>query len=798
MSDAPPATVRLRPDPAPPQLAPALAALPVAVLLLDRDAMILHANPSATALLDLPGARSGRLSPFLRLAAGSQDFLDLTDAAARVAPGADVRLGPVHLRTATGRAVVADVHLSLHDAALRRTVAVVIDRTGWAEAESAMQAAREQLQARQRHVELLMTAARLGASMVVVCDASQRVEWINAAFESETGWTLEELRNRRLSVLQGAQTSDDAIATMRQALSAGEGFTRVELLNYRRDGQPYWAEVSVEPVRNADGRIDGYVGVAHNIDARRRAEIELAEREGILRGVFAAAPDAALVVRRDGTVAKANHHARELLALGDPQAAAGMPLRARLADEDRAAFDAAFQRALFGTPQTLDVSTLAGCACSAKLWPLWRRADTHAVLVVLVDQTELRAAEDRRRIVEATAAANQLRSEFLSRVSHELRTPLNAILGFAQLLGVGSRAERAEMVEHIMHAGRHLLALIDDVLDLSSAASGELRVSLADQQLVPVLLEVAGLQRQSAQQARVVIEIDAQERALAVRADPVRLRQVLANLVSNAVKYNVPGGRVVVSATRQQDGRIEIAVVDTGVGMTPAQQQALFQPFNRLGAEKRRISGTGIGLVITQSLVKAMGGQLTVASEPGRGSRFAFTLAAAAPGTPGKPLAPTLPVLAGTDRSWADELPSTVAAPFAGDEGEAREVLYIEDEPTNALLVSAALRTIPGVRLRVAPTIGEGVLAFAARPAQLVLLDMHLPDGHGLQALDQLRRLPNWDRPPVVALSADAERRHIAEALAAGVDDYVTKPVVVSALLDTVRRLLQRVRATAG
>jgi PAS domain S-box-containing protein len=778
------------------RLAPAWQALPLPVLLVRTDAMVVDANAAAAALLDLPSDGRRRLVPLTRFVTEAQVFLALRRAIASGEPTPAHGVGPARLRVGAQRVLVADLHVG-H--AAPHAVVVIAERRGWGEAEARLQQQQAEAGLQARRAQQVMIAAQLAGAQIVACDAQQRVEWVNPAFEQATGWPLDELRGQRLSVLHGPATDPDAVNTMRRALSRGEGFVGQEVLNYRRDGTPYWVDVSVAPMHDGAGRVEGFVGVSLNIDARKRAEAELAEREGLLRGVFAAAPDAALVVRRDGIVAEANQSAHRLL--GWPGGPGASPIAARdaFASADRGAFDVALQRALFGSAQTLELATAGGTVCVVKLWPLWRRAETHAVLVVLVDQTEARAAEARRRVVEATAAANQLRSEFLSRVSHELRTPLNAILGFAQLLDTGSRVSRGEMVQHIMKAGRHLLALIDDVLDLSSAASGELRVSLGDVMLAPLVQEIVALQAPVAAQAGVTIDAGGVAPELAVRADPLRLQQVLTNLVSNAVKYNLPGGRVSVTAQPCPGGRVEIAVTDTGVGMTDAQQQALFQPFNRLGAERRRIGGTGIGLVVTQSLVKAMGGHLQVESAPGEGSRFAFGLAGACRNGGGAawhavPRPASLPSMAVADGApaWTDALPPTIAAPLAPS-GPTRHVLCLEDDPTNAMLVSAALHALPDVTLRVADSIDAGLRAYAEQPAQVVLLDMHLPDGHGLEALDRLRRLPVWGTTKVIALSADAEKSHIRDALAAGVDVYLTKPIVIGALLDSVRHALDAV-----
>ena len=244
---------------------------------------------------------------------------------------------------------------------------------------------------------------------------------------------------------------------------------------------------------------------------------------------------------------------------------------------------------------------------------------------------QLRLAELEREH-ETELAANKAKSEFLSRMSHELRTPLNAMLGFSQLLetdqepGHSLSPRQLGWITQIQQSGWHLLAMIDDTLDLSRLEVGQLRVRMGDHALAPIVADSLAMVETQRQRRRVSIEVDLAADVDLVRADATRLKQVLTNLLSNAVKYNHEGGQVWLRARQTGPSTIELSIADTGPGLSAAQQAQLFQPFNRLGRESGGIEGTGIGLVITQRLLDLMGSRLTVASTEGAGASFSFEL----------------------------------------------------------------------------------------------------------------------------------------------------------------------------
>ncbi|HXG39779.1 MAG TPA: ATP-binding protein [Candidatus Limnocylindrales bacterium] len=389
----------------------------------------------------------------------------------------------------------------------------------------------------------------------------------------------------------------------------------------------------------------------------------------------------------------------------------------------------------------------------------------------VIDLTARRQAEaEREKARVAAESANRAKSEFLSRMSHELRTPLNSILGFAQLLEMDELpAEQRQYVRYIRQAGRHLLELINEVLDVSRIESGQMTISPEPVEVAELLSEILALAGPLADDRRIRIDAAPANCRSFVMADRQRLKQVLLNLVSNAIKYNRDGGSVRIACRPEPGDRLRIAVVDTGYGIPSSKLDRLFVPFDRLGAEQTGIEGTGMGLALSRGLVTAMGGQLGVESVVDLGTTVWVELPLAAP-----PEAAAAP----------DGAPATPAARPV--ESPQRTVLHIEDNLPNQQLVERILGHRPGIRLLSAIQGGLGLeLARRHRP-DLVLLDLHLPDMPGRDVLERLKSYPETRDIPVIVLSADATKRQRSQLLADGAADYIAKPIDVAAFLERI------------
>ena len=585
---------------------------------------------------------------------------------------------------------------------------------------------------------------------------------------------------------------------------ASRGIEDIYQLTYiRKDGSRFPAIVSVTALRDDQYAIIGYLLIGTDNSARKQDEAEqktldqrLRDQQFYTRSLIESDIDALLTINQLGAISDVNKQ-MEALTGCTREELIGAPFRSFFTDAERA--DACIKRVLNENKVTnyeLTARARDGketvVSCNATTF-YDRDRKLQGVFAAARDVTEHRMLD--RALHETNVAlegakfaaekANLAKSDFLSSMSHELRSPLNAILGFAQLMESGvplPTPRQKDSIDQILQAGWYLLELINEILDLSLIESGKLSLSVGSMSLMEALKGCRSMIEPQAQMFGIDIRFPDLTDPHFVNADPTRLKQVLVNLLSNALKYNRVGGSVEVTCSVVADERTRISFRDTGEGLSPEKIAQLFQPFNRLGQESGTKQGSGIGLVVSKRLVELMGGEIGVESTVGVGTVFWIELNTA---------------VAESLASGVIDL--TPAPPPPAQAGVAlRTVLCVEDNPTNLMLIERLIARRADIRLLSAGNGNHGIeIARTAQP-DAILMDINLPGISGIRALELLSQDPATAHIPVIALSANAMAHDIEKGLDAGFFRYLTKPIKITELMDTLDLALAVSRPTAA
>ena len=561
--------------------------------------------------------------------------------------------------------------------------------------------------------------------------------------------------------------------------------------------------VSVTALRDEQDAIIGYLLIGTDNTARKQVEEErmkldqrLRDQQFYTRSLIESNIDAIMTTDPQGIITDVNKQMEALTGCTRDELI-GAPFKKYFTDPERA--EASIKQVLAEGKVTN--YELTACARDGKETVVSYNATTfydrdrklQGVFAAARDVTESKRLEQvlQERNIELQSAkviaekANLSKSDFLSSMSHELRSPLNAILGFAQLMESDSPAptpNQKESIAQIQQAGWHLLRLINEILDLAKIESGVLSLHPESVSLAEVMAECQGMIEGLARKRGILMTFPQFDIPCFVHADRTRLKQILINFLSNAIKYNREQGTVEVKYAASASGHIRVSIQDTGAGLPPEKLAQLFQPFNRLGQEASGEEGTGIGLVVAKQLIEQMGGITGVESTVGVGSVFWFEL---------------LPAVEPQSAVGNDE-PQEPAPSQVQSDAKVRSLLYVEDNPANLKLVEQIIARRPDLRLLSAVTGNRGIEIARENQPEVILMDINLPDISGIEVLGVLRKYPDTAHIPVVAISANAMPHDIEKGMQAGFFRYLTKPIKVDEFMNALNAALDLAEKGGG
>ncbi|HSM98881.1 MAG TPA: PAS domain S-box protein, partial [Gallionella sp.] len=637
--------------------------------------------------------------------------------------------------------------------------------------------------------KLAVTLNSIGDA-VIATDDQGRVTFLNPLAEKLTGWTQAQAAGLPVGDIFhiiNKETRLPAVIPVMATLAKGtiHGLANHTVL-IAIDGSECDIADSCAPIRDRDGRVIGTVLVFRDVTGEYAVQQALRDSAALIQTILNTVVDGIITIHaRGGIIEIVNPAAERMFGYGTAELVGQnfsmlipeleLDQRHRsleyysASDEARAM---GLGREVMGRHK--DGSSFPMEMAVSEMWLGGQRYFTGILRDITMrkrveaEQAQLdQALLDKNTELEGAKSvaekANLSKSIFLSRMSHELRTPLNAILGFAQLLETGTPLPTASQnvrLQQIIKAGWYLLELINEVLDLAVIESGKLSLSREPVLLSAVMNECQAMVESHAQKRGIDLRFLPFDNTWFANADRTRVKQVLINLLTNAIKYNREHGSVEVKCTSTPE-RIRITIKDSGEGLSAEKLVQLFQPFNRLGQESGTEEGTGIGLVVTKQLVELMGGTIGMESTVGVGSEFWVELIRDA--TPQIFSASTRPVQRQT-----------------GIDGARHTLLYVEDNPANLMLVEQLIESHPSVRMLSAHDGNTGIALARAHLPDVILMDINLPGISGIQALKVLREDPVTALIPVIAISANAMLRDIEKAMEAGFFRYVTKPIKVN------------------
>lgn len=668
--------------------------------------------------------------------------------------------------------------------------------------------------AQRQQISLLATVSRRTTNAVVITDVNNHIVWANDAFTRMSGYEPSEYATKTLNDVAFFQRTDaDSVSRLSESMAAHEGI-RLEILLRGKHGHEYWVDLDAQPMWNDDHDVDGFVIVQTDIDARKTAEIELDRVRGHLYTAIETIDATMIMFDKDARFVMCNSKYRSAGFVDARLLVSGTPF-----DAISEAFYGKFPHLIEGRSMEQCVTDeLAKFRDGETSWTVYlgdryirlasRRTPDGGFVCLGTDVTELELMNtELNAAFEAADSANRMKTEFLANMSHEIRTPMSAILGYAEMLGEDESVwsdsnKRRHSLEVIERSGDHLLTIINDILDLSKIEAGKMTIERIQFDPAKVVDAVCTLHGVNARAKNIELQV-VHEPPIPrqIRSDPVRMQQVISNLVSNAIKFTKVGGVQIVMGMDSSDATcpwLRIVVKDTGIGMSVEQISRLFNAFEQAEAStSRRYGGTGLGLRISKRLAELMGGTIGVQSHQGAGSEFTLSL-------------PVGTLDAPADR---DESESANAASFNDDRSirpsefslTGKRILLMEDGPDNQKLISHFLTTA-GATVTIAENGRDGLSLLTSNgawdgplcspsPFDLILSDVQMPELDGYAAARVLRQ--KGFGVPILVLTADAMAGTADRCREAGCDGFLSKPVSRASLIAACSRAINARRANA-
>lgn len=616
-------------------------------------------------------------------------------------------------------------------------------------------------------------------------DSRLSVEYVSKNVETVLGFSLDDFitKNTAYTDIIYAKDVDRVVADVIHS-SQNSDIENIHHKPYRivrKNGGLTWVSDHTHITRDETGQVLFYEGVLLDITDRELAEKALKRSEVNLKRILGTSNEGFWFIDNELISTEVNRALCEILKRPAGEIV-GKSIYDFVNEENRDIFEGQLAKRRQGADGAYEIAlcrpdnTNVSCLFNATPFFNEKGEKTGSFAMVTDISDRVKHEKDLYAAKRNAEKANEAKSVFLSSMSHELRTPLNSILGFAQLLGGDEPhcldTNQRNYIQKILRSGKHLLHLIDEVLDLAKIESGGLELSLEPVNIYTVVEDAINIVKPLAEFKQIEISLDKTDGSMFVTADPGRLQQVLSNLLSNAVKYNRPEGEVHVSCEEKEGKTIRLTVTDTGPGIEENKLERLFKPFDRLGVEASSIEGAGVGLTITKRLVEFMDGYIDLESELGKGTSFFVDLPQAdAPVRGREPLHKQNRLSSGT----ADE---------------EYTLLYVEDNMQNRQLLEAVLKSKTNLTLITAEDAESGIDMAIHQKPDLILMDLNLPEMNGFEALQKLKECKETKYTPVVALSGDVMPLDIKKAIDAGFVDYITKPFNISKLYQVIGDIL--------